>query len=52
MIINSTLMVNETKNKSLFDSLETERDEINEMNAQIGASSTDHKLSKYDLYKK
>ena len=51
MIINSTLMVNETKDKSLYDTLENQREEINEMNAQIGASPT-HKLSAYDLYKK
>ena len=33
MIINSTLLVNESKNKSLYDTLENQREEINEMNA-------------------
>lgn len=51
MIINSTLMVNETKDKSLYDTLENQREEINEMNAQIGASPT-QKMSAYDRYKK
>jgi hypothetical protein len=33
MIINSTLMLNESKNKSVYETLDNERDEINEMNA-------------------
>ena len=44
-------MVNEAKNKNLYDSLDNQREEINEMNAKIGASPT-QKLSAYDLYKK